>query len=949
MFLEKLAKYILDETPDLRDRTFIFPNRRSGLFFRRFLAEQAGRTTWAPEILTISDFMEQLSGLKKADPLDLLFELYGHYRTMVSEPEPFDAFFPWAELMIRDFDALDKYLVDPESIFRNIKEIKEIDAKFGGLEEEQIAYIRKFWIHFNEGNPSDEKEVFLQTWNMLPTIYAKLSASLKAQGKGYEGLLYREVAGMPPDLLRDRLKRVQYIIVGLNALNACEKTVLKRMQQMDVVRFFWDYDRRYIDDQHMEAGRFMRENIREFPPAADLEEFSGLSATKEIRIFDLPSDILQAKTVHRILSDRDEPLNRVNDVAVVACDEDLLMPVLSSLPPDVGEVNVTMGYPFSNTPLNSFIDALLRLIRNARIARDGSLSFYHRDVVSVLHHQYFRLVAEEDPGDAVKVIHERNLMYVDAGLFNGAMERRIFSGVSDAASLCTYLREVLRYILSKLKEREDDRFVALEEEYILLMLTRLNKLSEHMGRGAPIEIQTFVRLLRKLTSGLRVPFIGEPLAGLQVMGILESRLLDFDHVIMLSMNEDTMPGASDTSSFIPYSLRFAYGLPVREDMDAIYAYYFYRLIQRADKVDLLFNSASEGVKSGEMSRYLYQMNYEYNAQLIRPLLPVHATEINPIVIEKTVHVQELLAQYLVGSEETRYLSPSALNAYIECPFKFYLKFLCGVDRADEVLEELDAIGLGNILHESIYRIYEPFRKKKTPVRREDIEALLNDPGLDVILREAFNEEYFHSRKMRPLEGRNLVFFDIIRSYLRQILRIDAGIAPFDILELEQKHRVELQLDTGKEGLLVQLGGTIDRVDRPPGAAQRIIDYKTGKADRSFTGIEALFDPERKNRNKEAFQALMYAWIYAQGIPDVPVRPGLYIARNLFAENYSPEFRMGEGRKKEALEDFTPLTRVFEEKLRDLLREIFDREIPFTQTDIEERCRGCDFKNICQRN
>lgn len=949
MFLEALATYVVKNLQtDLSETCFVFPNRRSGLFFKRFLVKHATRTSWSPRITTINELMVELGGLEIADPLDILFALYDIYKVTATQPEPFDSFYPWGEMMISDFDTLDKYLADPDTVFRNIGELKEIDENFGGLEEDQVEFIRKFWKSFHQGEVTREKELFLSTWKLLPKLYHALAGKLSERDEGYEGLIYRKVAESDMAALDQKLEYQHYYFVGFNALSSSEKELFRKLKKQGVASFFWDYDERYLAHEAMEAGRFLRENIRAFPPPADLDIFRNLETDTRIRIFDLPSDVLQAKTVHQIMRERTGSITEANDTAIIACDENLLMPVLVSLPEQVDLVNITMGYPFSNTPLNSFIEAILRLYRNARNNADSSTRYYNKDVLSVLNHQYYRLISATDPAAIVaKIIHE-NRVYIEPGLFTDEFGRSVFRPVRTTVELCSVLDDLLVYILGKLQAEESHQYRDLEKEYVLVMLSRLNKLKGIAGERTDVELQTFMRLFRKIMANQRIPFTGEPLAGLQVMGILETRLLDFDHVIMLSVNEDVMPASSAGNSFIPYSLRYAYGLPVREDMDAIYAYYFYRIIQRAGKVDLLFKSASEGVRSGEMSRYLYQMKYDFDARIIRPVLPVSSAEKVAVRIEKTPEVMKQLSRYLEGNTEGKYLSPSALNTYIECSLKFYFRKVTQIREQEELLEELDPIGFGNILHHTIHELYESISTNRSRITGADLAQLSKGSRIDEVLENNFVKEYFKSGGRRQIEGRNLVIIAILKKYLLKIIETDRAIAPLDLIDLEKEYETVIDLPRKSGPRRVRLGGKIDRVDRPEGGITRIIDYKTGSSEPGFASIDSLFDPERNNRNKEAFQAMVYALLYLEQHPELPVMPGLYIVRKLFGAKYSPEFKMGESGKKIPLLDFNVHQEEFRERLTSLLQEIYDPEVPFEQTSVTERCKYCDFREICNR-
>ncbi|MFC2090485.1 PD-(D/E)XK nuclease family protein [Bacteroidota bacterium] len=947
MFLEKLANYILEENISLESTCFVFPNRRSGLFFKRFLSNRTEHVTWAPTILTINELMQDLSDLDLVDNLEVLFLIHDIYATLTEHPESFDSYYPWAEMMLGDFDHLDKYLVDPVSLFKNVRDLKEIDEQFGDLEEEQVEFIRQFWKSFHQGDTSAEKEVFLSTWMMLPGIYKEVMQQLLVRGKAYEGLMYRKAAEMDTLALDERLSAEHYYFVGFNALSTSERKIFSLMKSMQRASFFWDYDEQYLRDDSMEAGRFLRENLAQFPPPVDLEIFDSLSGERDIRIFDLPSDILQAKTVSKLLKEKQRKVSEANDTAVIACDENLLMPLLHSLPENIEMVNVTMGYPFSNTPLNSFLESLLRLHKNIRRKGDGKALFYHRDVLSVLNHQYFKIVSDANPSILSSAIIAENHIYIAPEYFMDEFSRLIFRITATVDEFGEYLQGIIDYLVRKLSAEVDAGRNQLDLEYLLVILSKLNILNTQFQSRTPIALETYIRILRKILKNLRIPFTGEPLAGLQVMGILETRLLDFEHIIMLSVNEDIMPNSSTGHSFIPYSLRYAYGMPTREEQDAIYAYYFYRAIQRARKVDLLFKSASDGVKTGEMSRYLYQLKYSYNAKIIRPVLPVTSSEIYPIEVEKGPEIQEILSGYLMTKEEGPYLSPSSLNMYIECSLKFYFRKILHIGEQDVLLEELDPIGFGNILHRTIHRLYQHNSENGRKINKAGLETIISGSDLDGILLQEFKKEFFKGKSGRNPEGRNLIILAILKRYVLQILSTDIQIAPFTLLELEKEYKHSLEIEFSGSTMVVRIGGQIDRVDMLESGIVRIIDYKTGNPDQRLESIASLFDSQNKNRNKEAFQAFVYATLFLAKEPGRMVQPGLYVTRKLFEKNFTPLFTFGKG-EENTISSFNSFYEEFLNGLKQVVMDLFDPAIPFRQTAVIERCEYCDFKEICQR-
>jgi len=948
--LETLAIHLSKEDPDLLGRTrIILPNRRAGLFLQRHLSIHGRKTGWAPLMYSMSDFIQEVSVLDQGDPVELLFELYDIYHDLVDRPESLDEFYPRGETMIRDFDELDKYLVEADALFTNIMDLKVLEEPLAGLESEQLDFIRQFWTGFHAGEHTPEKKEFLNNWDLLPRLYERFKEVLYGKGFAYQGMLYREIAeriasGEAPDTWEGRT-----ILAGFNALNRCEKRIFSWLK-IQGAEFYWDYDETKVEDRQSEAGRFLRENLKLFPQALQLEDFKGLKDEKQFRIYELPSDVLQAKTLHRILQGQSSSASDdCTDTAVVLCDEDLLLPVLMSLPDDTREINVTMGYPMKNTPVFGFTEVLLRLHHHVRRSSEGVISFYHKDVSSILLHPYYRKVAGESGKELSREIFSSNLIMVEESLFKGELDKLIFRPVEHASGLLDYLRAIFRYILEGFVNNSSQQRSALDREFIFRLLTHLNKLDNLLQKRNTISLSLMENLLRKSLSGLRIPFEGEPLSGLQIMGILETRLLDFRHVILLSMNEETMPAPHAAPTHIPYSLRLAFQMPAREDMDAIYAYYFYRLLQRAEKVDLLYNSSAEGVKSGEMSRYLYQVSFEQGISITRPGLEVLTREIPPIEVEHSPALAEKLEVYLQSHKEGRYLSPSAVNTYVDCSLKFYLKYLAGIGESEEVEEEIGAAGFGTVVHDTLHILYSRIAERnQQQITPQKLSGLVPSGEAERVLLETFINHHFRGRKTGKLEGRNIIMFQVMLRYLKKIIQTDLPIAPFELISAENTYERELAINLAGRQDRIRLGGKIDRVDRV-GQLIRVIDYKTGGAKLDFSSLESLFDSEHRNRNSAALQILLYAWLVEAEHPGEKVLPGLYVMKALFGEDFDPSLLLSGPDSKGRIETFSGVEEEYMDHLKTTLQRLFDPAIPFTQRVNDQRCSYCDFAELCSRN
>jgi CRISPR/Cas system-associated exonuclease Cas4 (RecB family) len=947
--LETLANYLSgDGERRLEDTWIVLPNRRSGLFLQRHLAHHSSGVNWSPRIMTINEFISELSGLGEIEPVESVFALYDIYRAEVANPEPLDEFYHWGERMLADFDEIDKYLVDAGMLFRNLLDLKELEDPLAGLDQQQIKFIRQFWAGFHEGGDTSEKTRFLQIWELLPRLYHGLREKLHSRDCGYQGMQYRQVVEFIDKGLLE-VPEGNVIVAGFNALNGCEKHIFNWLKNQGA-EFFWDFDHAYLGDPDSEAGRFMRDNLKSYPPNVELESFRGLGDEKEIRIFELPSDVLQAKTVYRILEEnRKVSPATCTETAVVLCDEELLMPVITSLPDHIEELNITMGYPLKITPLFGFVDALLRMQRNARKGRNGVDQFYHKDVMTVMLHPYFRGRDGTGEGEIVELINRSNMIYVDRDSLAGELENNIFRKVDGFREMLGYLREIFQQILDKMAGEGPTLQQQLDREFIFHMLIHLNKLEIATGPGKELTAEMFERLFRKIISGVRIPFEGEPLVGLQLMGILETRLLDFKHVVLLSMNEEIMPAGHHPYTFVPYSIRKAYGMPAREEKDAIYAYYFFRLLQRAEKVDLLFNSGSEGMRTGEMSRYLHQLVFKRGIRIIRPGMDITAVPVRPLVIQRSEATDAILNGYAgVGASE-KYLSPSAINTFMDCSLKFYLRYLAGIGEPEEVLEEIDAAGFGTVVHETVRMLYQELAdRKRGVITREDLEDLLQGGSTPRVLRENFIRHHFKGKRTAVIEGRNMIAYRVMYRYLEKIIQTDLRIVPFTLISAEQTYTQTIPVKLEQETLRIRLGGKIDRVDKT-GDLIRVIDYKTGNTSMRFPSLESLFDFESGTRNGAAFQTLLYAWLVEKLHPGQQILPGLYAMRELYKPDFDPALAMGTHPSRIRVGSFSEVEEEFVALLKETLSRIFHPTEPFVQTENLMKCRICDFATICSRN
>ncbi len=974
-FLKELAEHLLKKYPEQLDQvTVVFPNIRAGLFFKKYLSELIDRPIWSPHILSLEDFIKSHSSLQLLDKLSLVFRLYEVYKKHNPKEEGFDRFMYWGDLLLKDFDDIDKYAINAKVLFTDLARQKELDSTFDYLSEEQKNSILEFWKSF-EGDPSLQQKSFRQVWNTLYTIYEEFKLILKKEGLAYQGMLYAEVTEqLQAEQLSYGYEKV--VFAGFNALNNREEQLITLFIENRDAEVFWDVDAYYVDDEVQEAGLFFRKYrskkafSESFPPVLPSHLSNG-SSKKKIDIIGVPLSVGQSKLLGQQWRERLEGagLSDMEKTVVVLPDETLLFSVLHSIPEEVDSINVTMGFPLQGTPLYQFFEHLLALQQHIR-TQNNAAHFYHRDVLILLKHPYLRDYNSELASKNIRAIESENKIYLsnDDIFEDEQLYSIIFQEVSKGNAIFDYLIDILLYVTTGNEQEEDvsqkDRPMdsdIFEQEYAYFFYTQLNRLKDIIGQQKiHLDLNGFIRLFRQVMQSVRLPFTGEPLKGLQVMGVLETRNLDFEQVYVLSMNEDIFPASGKLHSFIPYNLRKAYGLPTYDQQDAIYAYLFYRLLQRAEKITLLYNTESGLNIGGEMSRFLLQLMYSDDFSVRRYLLSntIELREVKEIIIRKDEAVLHDLNRFVLNDgESAKRLTPSALNLYLSCRLRFYFRYVARIYEADTVTEEIDPMAFGNLLHKTMELVYERFigEKGSGHIMKEDIGTLTG--MVDTVLVQAFKEHY-GIKEYRPFqfEGRNVIAKAIIRKFALKVLEIDREYAPFEILGLElgEKEGEALTLDFPIENGQRNIGmrGIIDRVDRK-GSRVRVLDYKTGKDNKRMGTVASLFDREDDKRNKAAMQTLYYAYLYLENYPaaEGEIMPGVYNSKEMFKESFDMRLEKKVSPNKNSyapVNDVRPLLDEFKMGLRDLLEEIFDATVPFDQTDDKKSCLTCPYRNICHR-
>jgi len=943
-FLSKLAGKIRSEHAGLGNRLcVVMPNRRAGLFLKRYLVAGSEVPVWAPSVFSVEDFIAGISNLGIPDPLSLMFGLYeAHCFVEKENAVVFDDFTGWSKGLIRDFDEIDQYLVDPGALFGFLSETKAMN------------------IWNMDGQPlTDFEQQYLRFFNALPYYYKHFSENLLKSGRAYHGLACRQVAENP-DRFLNPLPWDYVIFAGFNAITPAQLTIIRHLISKDIAEIVWDADSYYIENQAQEAGRFLRNYLKDktLGKPADPSRFFE-NGQKDIHIAGVPRNIGQARLAGNILKniiDNNEP-EVLNRTAVVLADESLLLPLLNAIPAEAGQFNITMGYPLQQSPLYGFFDTLIGMHINASAGKEAAMSyFYYKDVLSLIQHPYTSLLLNGmQISNLIAVMKSVRTSFPDAGTIFRDQEaedpgikqfKTLFTKVESPAGLTGLIIRAIDMFRNTGNPEEDPaKEVNSTEGEILFSLALIAKRLHTLVSESSLigELRTLHSLFREAAAAMPVPFYGEPLEGIQVMGMLETRTLDFENVILVSANEDTLPSKKSYNSFIPFEIRQSFGLPTHHDQQAVFAYHFYRLLQRSNQAWLIYNSEADDLGGGEKSRFLSQIITEMpgiNSGIkITETKPSAAAEIREpvaIEIEKTPEILEKL-RLLAASG----YSPTSLNTYLTCPLKFYFTRILNLGEPEDTDETIDHRTLGVVIHEVLQKFYEPFRG-----------TFPDQAGYQKMQQEATEAIRSSLRKHFPggevEHGRNLLIVRVANVWISRFLALEAeenSKSGNVIMGLEESLEMLLPVDlAGAEIREVKLKGFVDRIDRTDGIV-RIIDYKTGKveaADLKPKSVEALFEPSARPKEK-AFQLMFYLLLASRNtrIPELSdhAMAGIISFRSL-KDGFMPLI-LPDTNAKTTLSDF-------ENRLKNLLTEIYNREIPFTQTTHGEHCSLCPFKSICHK-
>ena len=951
-FLEYVAEDLLKKYGiDLSRITLVFPNKRASLFLNEHLARMADGPLWSPVYTTISQLFRDRSERVVADNIKLVCDLYRIYVQCTGTTETLDHFYGWGMLMLSDFDDIDKNLADATDVFRNLSNIHELDD-VSYLSEDQREVLKRFFSNFSDDYNTELKNRFLQLWQNFGNIYNSFNAHLQEEGLAYEGALYREVVNN--DLAT--YDADTYIFVGFNMLQKVEQKLFTLLAKAGKAKFYWDFDRYYMEGANNEAGYYIRQYLEAFPNELfnrDDEIYNNFRTEKELRFISASTETIQGRFVGHWLQNEDF-VRAGRKTAVVLCDENLLQTVVHSLPSEVENVNITTGFPLAQSPVSSFVNALINL---QTIGYTKSAERYRLQYVrAVLRHPY-SLFLSDNCTEQLRTLEEHHTYYpsrqemaVDEGL------TLIFANLEEGvADVQTYHAKLVDWILSMLKtvgkstQETDDH---LMKEAIYRMYTLFNRLHELIVSGdLSVDLITLLRLITQLVQSTSIPFHGEPAIGLQVMGVLETRNIDFDNVLLLSCNEGNMPKGVNDASFIPYAIRKAHSLTTIDHKVAIYSYYFHRLLQRAQNITILYNSATEDGHTGEMSRFMLQMLVESGHKIER--LSLQAGQMPNVLQPHAVEKTDSIMQQLMKLDK---LSPTAINRYLRCQLLFFYNTVAGLKESDEETDDIDNRTFGNIFHKGSQLIYEQLMDANFTVSENAIKDFLADKSaLQRIVDRTFNEELFkvaNANQHPQYNGLQLINRGVIISYLKKLLQMDLSLTPFRILAMEKPVEQEVVFNVDCKTHTLTIGGYVDRLDEVEegnGKVIRVVDYKTGrKPQTAVAAFEDIFSGDKVTKNHADYylQTFLYAAIVRDSLKwnkqKLPVSPALLFIQQASAEENDPVLRVG----KERINDIAVYHNDFWAHLKALLSEIFNKERAFMPTKDRERCTRCPYKQVC---
>lgn len=937
-FLQGLAQKCKSQFDDQCDRlTVIFPNKRAGVYFADYLAQLYDRPIWSPIILSFEEFVEQKQEKNYADDLQMIFLLYKAYKEIVKQPEDFDAFFPWGEMILKDYNDIDNYLVDVAHIFRVIKSQKELDEAFQHLSEKDQQTIQSFWKGFLP-TPNKKQNEFIATWSILAELYEKFNVLLAADHLIYKGRMFRHYSEhiLPLD------SESTLWFAGFNALTKAEEKIIKAYLDAGNCDVFWDVDRYYFDDANQESGSFFREYAQDehFKESItrDLKQTIDQESL-QFQVMSAPFSMGQIRGAAQHIEQLSLSHAEQSEVLVVLTDESLLQSTLNALPPSIEHANVTMGWPIAQSRiylLLSKINALHDKYQDSKIKK-----VQHKELLQLLEFNDLLGIEYERVSEFHATAIQSNRVYQST-----KEVADVFPELALVLASSTSTQELLSNLISFLKELSLDTLSDLDRSVVPLIHGTLKRIDTAIrSHGVSLSTSSFNKLFLKLGNTIKLPLSGDHNKGIQVMGILETRNLSFKHVLIIGMNEGSWPKDSANTSFIPYNIRKAFDLPTTEHQDAMQSYLFYRLLHSAENLWVSYNNISEFNHNGELSRYVRQLDYEsklsiQTANLVNPI----SAETQPVIsVAKDEAVMSKLRQFIVSDTEAfKRLSPSALNTYVDCKLKFYFQHIEKIREPDELLEDMDPSLFGNLLHGAMEHLYTG----QTEWQVDDVSNAKK--SLDLAIKQSFEDQKLTENN--EATGRQLIAYEVIKAYMERILAFDQQHAPFHILGLEATdYFVDFPIETLDGSVKIGLKGIIDRIDEY-GEVVRVLDYKSGRDERKFALMFDLIDGKSNKRNKAVFQLFYYCMLYKENHPEIkrPIQPGLFNSKDLFDDKFDALLTQTIDRKNHVVWDYADYEEQFKDVLLYLLTEMFNPTVPFSQTEDEQKCQYCAYRQICNK-
>ena len=927
-FLKKTAQHLIETYADsISDICIVLPNKRAGLFLKQHFSTLIDKPIWLPEILGAEELIEQLSDVEIIDNVTQLFELYTAYLSTEKEPESFEEFSKWGQILLHDFNEIDRYLIPTKNLFNHINEARALEI----------------W-NLGEAPITDFEQQYLNFWKQLGSLYKAFDQHLKVKLWAYQGSAFRSVAenitSNPTQFIEKKIKWKKIVFVGFNALNKAEESIITTLIKQGKAEILWDADAYYLNNSIQESGLF----LRAFQKKEVFTPFNWISnkfntEKKRINILGIPQNIGQAKYITNIINDLGGE-NNYKDTAVVLADEDLLIPVLQSIPKAVDNINVTMGYPLKNTPLNNFFEFYLTALLNAeRFGNKGDLTYHYKDILKIIQLPFSKTVFGPANCLAVKnKMIEKNWVFINKEKIDFINETLALN-LPKTYTINGILEQCIAYIeqakIIYTEQKKEDKNMELELEYLFQFAKLFNQLTTLLTNYPYItSCKSLYSLFRQLLSSYSIELYGEPLLGLQVMGMLETRNIDFKNLILLSANEGVLPAGKSFNSFIPFDIKRAYQLPTHIEKDAVYAYHFYRLLQHSENITILYNTETNEFGSGEQSRFVTQVENEMNDKeniIINKQLISYPSEVENQVLKEVEKTPKIIAAIIKRMEKG--ISPSALNTYINCPLDYYYKYVLGVREAEEVEETIDASTFGTYLHKVLEILYQPFIGKN--ITTQDLKGMLK--LIPETTHLVFSED-FTAKELNA--GKNLLTYNVALNYLKTFIKNEIKAVTDNkneiyINALEKELKGKLSIEHNGSIINVHLKGFADRIDSY-GDTLRIIDYKTGLTepkDLKLKDIELLKEPNEKNK---AFQVLMYAYLYQKenNVTNTKLLSGIISFRKL-----SNEFMPFEMDKSNTITQ--DVLSKFEELLKDIFEEMLDTSIPFKHQSEALYCELCD--------